>query len=66
MLYADFESIIVPENNGKQDLDKSYTNKYQNHVGCSFASKLVRVDDNFSKPFKFTTDMVVKVNIEIT
>ena len=36
MIYADFESILIPENNGKQN---SYTNKYQNHVGCSFSSK---------------------------
>ena len=30
MIYADFESIPVPENNGKQNLilTKSYTNKY--------------------------------------
>ena len=29
MVCADFESILVPEDNGKQNLDKSYTNKYQ-------------------------------------
>ena len=28
MIYADFESILVPEDNGKQNLNKSYTNKY--------------------------------------
>ena len=26
--YADFESILVPENNGKQNPEDSYTNKY--------------------------------------
>ena len=39
MIYADFESILLPENNGKQNSKKSYTNKYQNHVGCSFVYK---------------------------
>ena len=50
--YTDFESILVPENNGKENPDESYTNKYQNHDGCSFGFKLVCVDDQISKPFK--------------
>ena len=29
MIYADFESILVPEENRKQNPDESYTNKYQ-------------------------------------
>ena len=32
MIYADFESILVPENNRKQNPNKSYTKKYQKHV----------------------------------
>ena len=30
MLYVNFGSIPLPEENGKQNLSKSYTNKYQN------------------------------------
>ena len=30
IIYADFESILVPENNGKHNPGESYTNKYQN------------------------------------
>ena len=30
IIYAGFESILVPENNGKQNPNGSYTNKYQN------------------------------------
>ena len=52
MIYADIESILVPKNNGQQNLDESYTNKYQKHVTCSYGYKLVCVDDKFSKPFK--------------
>ena len=52
MIYTDFESILVPENNGKQNTDEPYTNKYQNHVGGSFVYKLVCVDDQFFKPLK--------------
>ena len=39
MICADFESILVPENNGNQNSGESYTNKYQNYVGCSFIYK---------------------------
>ena len=52
MIYADFESILVPEDNGKQNPNESYTNKYQKHIACSYGYRLVRVDDKFSKPFK--------------
>ena len=52
IIYADFESILVPENIGKQNLDENYTNKYQKHIAFSYGYKLVRVDDKFSKPFK--------------
>ena len=52
MIYLGFESISVPGNNGKQNPDESYTNKYQNHVGCSFGYKIVCVDDQFSKVYK--------------
>ena len=40
-IYADFECIL--KNNG------SYTEKYQDHIPCSFAYKVVCVDNKFSK-----------------
>ena len=51
MNYADFESILVSEDNGKQNKNESYTNKYQKSIACSYEYKLVCVDDRFSKPF---------------
>ena len=43
----------MPEDNGNQkNPNEFYTNKYQKHVACSYGYKLVRADDNFSKPFK--------------
>ena len=42
----------MPEGNGKQNPNESYTNKYQKHVACSYGYKLVYVDDKFSNPFK--------------
>ena len=41
MIYADFESIQVPEDNRKQILDESYKNKYQKHIACGYGYKLV-------------------------
>ena len=49
--YANFESILVPEDDRKQSSNESYTNKYQKHFGSSYGYKLVYVDYKFSKPF---------------
>ena len=51
MIYADFESILVPEDNEKQNSIDSHTNKYQKHIANSYGYKLVCVHDNFSKLF---------------
>ena len=42
----------MPQDKGKQNLNESYTNKYQKHVGCSYGYKSVCVHDEFSKLFK--------------
>ena len=52
IIYADFGSILVPEDNEKQNPEESYTNKYHKHIASSHGYKLVCVDDKFSKPFK--------------
>ena len=52
--YVNFESILAPEDNEKQNPEKPYTNKYQKHITCSYGYKLVCVDDKFSKLFKHT------------
>ena len=45
-IYADFECNLksVKCNEG------SYTEKHQNHIPCSFAYKVVCIDDRFSSP----------------
>ena len=52
IIYAGFEIIWVPEDNGQQKSKRSYTNKYKKHIASSYGYILVCVDDNFSKPFK--------------
>ena len=41
MIYADFESVLVPKDNERQNPQDSYANKYQKHVACSYGYKLV-------------------------
>ena len=56
MIYADFESILVSENNRKQNPNYSCTNKYQKDIACNYGYKLVCLDNkpqnNISKKFK--------------
>ena len=52
MIYAEFESILVPEDDGKQNPDVYYISKYQKYVACNYGYKLVCADDKFSNHFK--------------
>ena len=51
IIHANFERILVPQNNGKQNFEELYTNKYKKYGTCSYGYKLVCVDDKFSKTF---------------
>ena len=42
----------MPEDNGKQNSEESYKNKYQKYIACSYGYKLAFVDDKFSRLFK--------------
>ena len=49
-IYADFECILHPTSSTKINNENiSYTQKYQNHIPCSFAYKVICVDKKFSK-----------------
>ena len=45
-IYADFECNL----RDVEIYEGSYTKKYHDHVPCSFAYKIVCIDDKFSKP----------------
>ena len=47
-MYADFECILRRVK-GSHKNNGSYTEKYQDHIPCSFAYKVVCVDNKFSK-----------------
>ena len=45
MIYADFQSILEPEDNEKENPNESYINKCQKHTACSCCYRLLCVDD---------------------
>ena len=45
-IHVDFECNLK----GVESYEASYTKKYQDHVPCSFAYKVVCIDDRFTKP----------------
>ena len=49
-IYADFESALKRVQKTNRDVNASYTEKYREHIPCSFAYKIVCIDDRFSKP----------------
>ena len=47
-IYADFECILKAVKSSNKN-NGSYTEKYQDHIPCSFAYKVSCVDNKFSK-----------------
>ena len=53
VIYADFEALTQKVDSCQPDENKSYSEKYQQHIDCSFVYKLVCCyDDKFSKPIQ--------------
>ena len=50
-VYADFECIVKETGLSEEITDEniSYTKKYQDHIPCGFADKVVCIDDRFTK-----------------
>ena len=63
MIYADFENILVPEINGKENPENCYTNKYQKHVACNYWYKFACVYYTFIKRLKSYLGKDVVYNI---
>ena len=65
MIYANSESILVPQGIGKKNPDKSFTEKYQKHVACSYDYKSVCVEDKFSKSLVSHTSVKLLFTISL-
>ena len=48
-IYVDFKCLLKNVHPGIHNDSFSYTTKYQDHIPCSFAYKLVCIDDKYSK-----------------
>ena len=66
-IYADFERILsATPSKGVKSSDKnngSYTEKYQDHVPCSFAYKIVCVANNSVKLLFFIEEKMLLTNL---
>ena len=49
-IYVHFELVLEKIHNYDRGKNTSYTEKYQDHISCNFAYKVVCIDDKFSKP----------------
>ena len=49
-IYADFEVVLEGVKSSDKNNNTSYTEKYQDHIPCSFAYKVVCIYNKFSKP----------------
>ena len=47
---ADFESLLKGVKSSDRSNNTSYTERYQKQILCSFANKVVCINDKFSKP----------------
>lgn len=53
VIYVEFEAITEKVSSCQPDSNKSYTDKYKKHTGCSYGYKLVCCyDDKYPKPVK--------------
>ena len=62
-IYADFESVLKEVKSNDKDNNASYTEKYQDHIPCSFAYKVICIDDRFSMPIVFTEKKMQSMNL---
>ena len=63
-IYADFECILEKVDGDIEcSSNSSYTRKYQNHVPCSFAYKVVCVDNKFRIKIFCTEEKMLFVNL---
>ena len=49
-IYTDFESVFKGFRSSDKRNNASHTEKYQKRIPCSFACKVICIDDRFSKP----------------
>ena len=64
-IYADFECIFKKVDIVECNSNNSYTRKYQDHIPCSFAYKVVCIDNKFGKKvtYKVMEEKMLSTNL---
>ena len=62
-IYADLKSFLKWVQSNDRNINISYTEKYRKHISCSFAYKVVCVDDKFSKPVVLYRGKMQSINL---
>ena len=62
-IYVDFKSILKWIKINYRKNNASYTEKYQDHIPCSFVYKVVCIDDRFSKPVVLYRRKMQSINL---
>ena len=62
-IYADFESLLKGVEISDKNNNTSCTEKYQKHIPCSFAYKVVCIDNKFSKNLFFTEENMQSIGL---
>ena len=51
VIYADFESLVLNQEDLKEKSDQTFTHEFQNQEACGFGYKLVCTDPQFTRDF---------------
>ena len=62
-IYDDFESILKGVKRNDKINNISYAEKYQDHIPCSFAYKIICMDDKFTKPVVLYRGKMYLINL---
>ena len=62
-IYADFESLLKGLRINDRDKNPSYTEKYQDHILCSFAYEVVFTEDKFFQTSFSTKEKMQSINL---
>ena len=63
VIYADFESITQPIEQAERDPSQSYTDGYQVHIPCSFAYKVVCIDERYTETVTYRSDNLIGTGV---
>ena len=61
-IYVDFECNVNDVQGNNRENNTAYNKNYQDHIPCSFAYKILCIDEKFSKKVVFTEGKMQLIN----